>query len=209
MELAKKFALVPYDQVSKHTPVEKHMSDLDVEMTKILKSSLDEYEKVQKYYEILQRKMKLENFNLPWKKNEDSTEPANISPDEENKSSASIKKQEYDTLILNTVPQNRQKQASHLLQIVKEHPHMLSWNEKGEISIRNKKMENSNIADLFHLLFTNKKKPVKAQKEFLNTLYEMNVPKHFLKNRYLSFTDLTPSKHSSEIKMKNVKWEPY
>lgn len=200
MELAKKFALVPHEQVSKHVPVEKHMSDLDKEMSKILKSSLDEYEKVRKYYDILQRKMNLENFNLPWKKkNEDSAEPVNISPE-------SIPKQEYDSLILNTVPQNMKKQASHLLQIVKQYPHMLNWNDKGEILIRNKKMENSNIADLFHLIFTNKKNPVKAQEEFLNTLHEMNVPKHFLKNKYLGFTS---PKRSSEIKMKSVKWEPY
>jgi hypothetical protein len=70
MEFAKKYALVSEDQLSKHIPTEKHMSDLDNEMTKILKSSLNEHEKVRKYYEVLQKKMNLENFNLPWQKNE-------------------------------------------------------------------------------------------------------------------------------------------
>jgi hypothetical protein len=210
MEFAKKFALIPQEQFSKHVPTEKDMSDLDMEMSKILKSSLDEHEKIRKYYEILQKKMNLENFNLPWKKNEDSVDSENNFPPVPDVSKISTPKEEsagYDSMILNTVPQNMQKQASHLLQIVKKQPKMLSWNDKGEIFIRDTKLENTNIADLFNLIFTHKKKSVKAQDEFLKILYEMNTPKHYVKNKYLTLKD--KSKRSTNKQLKNVKWTSY
>lgn len=69
-------------------------------------------------------------------------------------------------MILSTVPQNMQKQARHLPPIVKKQPKMLSWNDKGKFFIQNRKSENTNIANLFNLIFTHKKKSAKAQDEF-------------------------------------------
>lgn len=135
MEFAKKFALIPHDQVNKHIPMEKDISDLDNQMSKILKSSLSEYEKVQKYYEILQKKMNLGNFNSPWK-----SEMQQLPVDEE-LPSKKIKQESPmydDVLILDSVPQNMRKYASNLLVMLKNHPDSIKWNDRGEMLFRGK-----------------------------------------------------------------------
>jgi hypothetical protein len=213
MEFAKKYALVSEDQLSKHVPTQKHMSDLDNEMSRILNSSLNEYEKLRKYYDILQKKLNMENFNLPWK----TSTPEITSHDPAIKEENPIKQEPqkelcYDSMILNSVPPSMRNQANHLLQILKNHSNMLSWNEKGEISLHNQKYEHSNIGDLFNLLFThNKKKPVKAQHEFLSVLHDMNVPKHLIKNKYLStkniVVDVKPAVKGRRTRVSN--WLPY
>lgn len=179
MDTFKKYALVPQEVMSKHSPTEQQLTEFDKEMTQILKSSLSEYEKVIKYYELLQRKMKMENYNLPW------------SPEKEiaNRETSKESEPSYDSMILNSVPAHLMKNTTNLLSILKSQPHLIKWNDKGEISIRNQPIENSNIIDLINLISTNKKKNVKAQDEFLKTLQDMNIPRHFIKNTNLHVED--------------------
>lgn len=201
MEFAKKYALVSEDQLSKHVPTQKHMSDLDNEMSRILNSSLNEYEKLRKYYDILQKKLNMENFNLPWKTitPEITTHDSVVKEEEEEKEKKTLehepeKELYYDSMILNSVPSRMRNHANNLLQILKNHSNMLSWNEKGEISVHNRKYEHSNIGDLFNLLFTHNQKRVKAQQEFLSVLHDMNVPKHLIKNKHLSMKNIVVDK---------------
>lgn len=66
MELATKYALIPEEDLTRHVPTKKQMTELDVAMSKILNSSLLDHEKVQRYYELLKRKLNLQEFNVPW-----------------------------------------------------------------------------------------------------------------------------------------------
>lgn len=189
MEHAKKFALVPEHLVSKHTVSDQDLSDLDANMLSILKSSLDEHEKVRQYYTLLQKKINMEEYNPPWK----------TSPQEEsNEQVVEPKKEEdsYEAVILNSVPQPMRKEALKALNIMKEHSNILKWNDKGELIVKDKLISKTNIADLFNLMFNIKKKKthIAGIGEFLEALNEMNVPKHYIKNKYISI-NTTPSKN--------------
>ena len=60
----RKFAVVPYDQLNKHVVSPRQISDFDEEMSKILNNAqLSDQEKVQLYYQVMQQKFKMEEFN--------------------------------------------------------------------------------------------------------------------------------------------------
>lgn len=206
MEFAKKFALVPEEALNKHTPSQKQLSELDKALLKILNSSLPDYEKVQRYYELLQRKMNLQENNLPWiQRSDEEVEQQPAKPEQDSVKQDSAKQEptttttqetvnpehikqeiDYNQLPLTLVPSRMKKQALKLLEFLKTSPHKLEWNEKGIVSFKNKKIQNSNIADFFHLIFsTNKKVPINAQGELLQVLKEMHVPQSFIKNKNL------------------------
>ncbi|GBM47984.1 hypothetical protein AVEN_34324-1 [Araneus ventricosus] len=64
MEYAKKFILVPNDQISKHVPTEETLSELDREMSAILKNKgISDDEKVKLYMQVLQKKLNILDHN--------------------------------------------------------------------------------------------------------------------------------------------------
>lgn len=183
MEFSKKFVLVP--EGSKHVPSDRQISDFDKEMLKVLNSTLNDYEKVRKYYELLQNKMKMEEHNTPWVTTQldDLSDVKNMNeeiPIKDKKESF-----DYTTVVLNGVPPVLKKQASSLLQLIKKDPSYFKWNEKGELSIKGQTLPNSNLADLFNLIFTNRKNYIQlvGKDEFLKALADMNVPHHYIKNK--------------------------
>ncbi|GBO09936.1 hypothetical protein AVEN_4770-1 [Araneus ventricosus] len=184
MEHAKKFALIPEHLVSKHTVSDKQLNDLDKSMLNILNSSLEEHEKVKQYYALLQKKMNKEEYNLPWKPPEESAPLNNI----EVEPILPRKEDSYDRVVLNSVPQGMKNEASKALDFIKEHSNILKWNDKGEILIGNELISKTNIADLFNIIFTHnqKKTNVAGIQEFLAALNLMNMPKHYVKNNYLT-----------------------
>lgn len=202
MELAKKYALVPEENLSKHVPTKQQMSEFDTAMSKILNSTLPDHEKVIQYFELLKRKMNLQEFNTPWmSKPPKPTEKETSEPEEEPKSEP-----DELTLILSSVPPSMKRQARSLLDFLKNHPRKFEWDKNLTISFEGKPIPESNIADLFHLLFSvNKKTPIKAQNELLKTLREMYVPESFIKNRHLS----SNKKHVSLMPTKKIKVDPY
>ncbi|GBN27392.1 hypothetical protein AVEN_80285-1 [Araneus ventricosus] len=184
MEHAKKFALIPEHLVSKHTVSDKQLNDIDKSMLNILNSSLEEYEKVKQYYALLQKKMNIEEYNLPWKPPEETAPLNNI----EVEPMLPRKEDSYDRVVLNSVPQGMKNEASKALDFIKEHSNILKWNDKGEILIGNELISKTNIADLFNIIFTHNKKKtnVAGIQEFLAALNLMNMPKHYVKNNYLT-----------------------
>lgn len=199
MEYAKKYALVPEESLSRHTPTPKQMSQFDKEMSHILSSSLNDHEKVQKYYMLLQKKLNLENFNSAFipasimNEEKKSTQPQEGSQQLENISPI---KQEYDTVVFNSLPKSLKNMGESLLQILRTHPEILSWNNQGEISIKGRNIPSSNLADLVSLILTNKKKTDYVGKQnFLSALQELNVPQLYFKNKHLlSNKELTTPK---------------
>lgn len=209
MEFAKKYVLVPEETVSKHMPSKEHMSTLDKEMQKILSSNLSEDEKVKLYYELLQKKLKVMDYNPPVQ--QQLVEQPVEQPVEEE---IPIKTEEnFDDIILSSVPKNMKRYASNFLQLLKRYENVLSWNEKGEISVRQKRIPDSSIADLIHMMFLNTAKNFRGKEEFLKALSEMNIPSYFIKNKYLR----EPEKKASASKPvkrrktypKHVKWETF
>ena len=156
------------------------MSDFDKEMAKILNSSMNDYDKVKEYHKILQRKLSVENSNLPWmqakEEEEEDEEPYEFPKPVE----------DYSSIILNSVPVPMKKQASTLLQIIQRQPENMKWNNKGEIYVQGKIIPHSNLADLFNVIFSNRKSiNVVGKEEFLKMLQEMNIPKYYIKNKNL------------------------
>lgn len=56
--------------------------------------------------------MNLENFNLPWKKTNEDTSETISTPKQEF--------EDYDSIILNSVPSRMRNHATHLLQLLKK-----------------------------------------------------------------------------------------
>lgn len=187
MEFSKKFVLVPESDFSKHTPSQKQLSEFDKEMQKILNSKLQDFEKLQLYYDLLKRKMNLEDFNPPFKMDvTEKDEPPKPAEDETMQNPANS-----EDNILKMIPTGVQKQGEQLLQYLKTYPNILRWNERGEIIYKNQLIPKSNLTDLIGLILTQRKsyKHLSGREEFLKALSSMNTPKLFFKNKYLTIDD--------------------
>ena len=181
MEYSKKYALIPESELSKHVPTKKQLSEFDKEMQKILNSDLQDFEKVQLYYELLKKKINLQDFNQPWilqpeKSKEDLPE---IKTESENI--------QDDSMIINILPFGLRKQGTQLLEFLKTDPNKLKWNNRGEIIYKNNVITKSNLSDLLSLILGQRKnyKHIIGTDEFLQAMQEMNAPKFFFKNRHL------------------------
>lgn len=199
MEFAKKFTLIPEETLPKHTASPQQLSEFDKEMSKILNNrQLSEDEKVKLYYQILQQKLNLKEYNSTWTP-QDQPESLTWASPEKAESPAF----NYEALILETVPQTMRKHANNLLTLLKTRPRELKWNEQGEVIIRDKTLSNTNIVDLVSLLFSNNSKNVEGKEPFLSTLTELNIPKHYIRNKYLQQQQVkeeTPQKSRPEMK---------
>ncbi|GFT83635.1 uncharacterized protein TNCV_2825761 [Trichonephila clavipes] len=162
--------------------------EFDHQMSKILNSKLPDYEKVHLYYELLKRKMNLQDYNLPGITSENHAfeDEHTVQKDESVKVKEEIKPkvdENYMSIILESVPKTYKNQASLLLNFLKDKPNTLNWNEHGEVSFKDKKYQHPNLADLFNMIFTNRKpSTIIAKEEFLQ---ELNIPRHYIKNKYL------------------------
>ena len=79
------------------------------------------------------------------------------------------------------------KQAESLLNYLKKHPTIIEWDQRVCITHHGEKLEQSNLAKLFHLIFcVNKKASVPAQNEFLQALHEIGIPSSIIKNKHLN-----------------------
>lgn len=214
MEHAKKYALVPQEMISKHIIPSKQLSQLDRDMIQILNSALGDDEKLKLYYDLLQKKMNFEKFNPSIQKTTNSPVSQDTA-NQEIKEEVSPVKEENDSLILNTVPQNMRKYATNLLAVLKTRPDKIKWNDRREISYHGELFQNSNIIDLFHWLFTNKKEPISSHEEFISVLRDLNIPQCYFRNKHISCrldskNEMNVSKSRlSKSKNKSVKWLPF
>ncbi|GFT06225.1 uncharacterized protein TNCV_800431 [Trichonephila clavipes] len=134
MQHAKKFVLIPEDQLIKNTPSHQQVTEFDHQMSKILNSKLPDYEKIHLYYELLKRKMNLQDYNLPGITSENHAfeDEHTVQKDESVKLKEEIKPkvdENYMSIILESVPKIYKNQASLLLNILKDKPNTLNWNE--------------------------------------------------------------------------------
>lgn len=227
MENANKYVLLPERDVNKHVATKQFLSSFDHQMANILHSRLGDHEKIKKYYELLQKKMNLQEYNQPRSFASIPSKSPPPPPDEEkpqqkissqakNESNTSKKHQnsDYADIIINSVPSNLKKQAGTLLDLLRSKPDVITWTPQGELLYKNQKIEGSNMADLFNVTFTNKKNSnVNGKSEFLRILHELNAPKHFIKNKSLLSVNHNPPFNKKQLgkglhKKKNncIKW---
>ncbi|CAL1300057.1 unnamed protein product [Larinioides sclopetarius] len=185
-------------------------------MLHILNSSLEEHEKVKQYYALLQKKMNMEEYNLPWKSPEESAPVNNNSEVEpmqtETKVESMLPREDdsYEHVVLNSIPRGMRNEASKALDFIKEHSNILKWHDKGEILIGNELISKTNIADLFNIIFTHKKKTnVAGMQEFLTAINLMNMPKHYVKNNYFDdFTTHTSNEAMNAVELSSEVLDP-
>ncbi|XP_035233732.1 LOW QUALITY PROTEIN: uncharacterized protein LOC118205552 [Stegodyphus dumicola] len=173
MEFTKKYVLVPEEMMTKHTISDKQLSELDKAMMHILNSSVDDREKLVRYYELLQKKLNLKEYNSPFKPPkddsqnslDDSAEMKKVKEEEEAPSSVTdgdkqMTVTDYSTVILDSVPLRMRRKAQNALAILKRHPDILKWNDKGEQETHNKIKVSLQFIDSFQFLNTSLEKLV-------------------------------------------------
>jgi len=211
MDHVKKYALVPEDLINKHVPSKEHMSDLDRDMHKILTSSLSEDEKVKLYYELLQKKLHLAEYNTPIVK---------VPAEEKVESSEGDVNESF---IIKSVPKNLKRYAENLIEVLKKNKSVVSWDTKnGELIVKNQRLEGTNISDLFYMLFRNTHRNFPGKTTFMKVLKEIKVPRYLIRNTYLEDTpepsrsrrrQPSPAKDINVQKTlpvkKKLKWETY
>lgn len=189
MDFTKKFALVPADNLHKHIPSKEQLNDFDKEMHQILYSKKPEDEKIKLYYDLLRKKINIEENNTPWKKSYNQ-EPAEMDSTENMEDISKNVISDSETFILNSVPKHLKNQCKNLFDILSKYSHIIKWNDKLELIYKNNRIPNSNVIDLFNLIFTNRKSTnVIGKQEFLNALGEINMPKYYIKNKNLLLKD--------------------
>lgn len=221
MQSFKKYALVPEENISKHVPSLEHMSELDREMQVILQNkTLTDYEKVRRYYEVLQKKFSLEKHNVPHiaiqEPMMDTQEETMEKQEPLEKASTQLKE-----IIMKSVPKHYRNNANDLIQLMEKHQNILNWNELGEVTYKGHFIKNSNVVDLFNHIFSplSKSNPI-GKKEFLNSLHDMNIPRYYIKNKAIvshkpEISDDVQKQNILSIKMKKRnspvinKWESY
>lgn len=217
MEHAKKYALIPENDLNKHVPTKRDLSDFDKDMQKILSSNLNDFEKVKLYYELLKRKANLLEFNHPYLSVNNGEEEIKKIKDEPASERTPVT--DFDEMVLRSVPSTIKQYASQLLQYLKTSPDIIKWNQRGEIIYKNNLIANSNIADLCTLILSQRKSlnNIIGKTEFLRALNEANVPRLFIRNNHLfrdnnnlfQDNEVSPSVKRRKSSPYNVKWEKF
>ncbi|GBO00331.1 hypothetical protein AVEN_26817-1 [Araneus ventricosus] len=181
MEFAKKFILVPNDQITKHVPTKETLSELDREMSAILKNKgISDDEKVKLYIQVLQKRLNILDHNNIVQ------ETISEAPHTEEKQDLVEKSDLMEHLILESAPKNLKSNTRNILNYLKNSQDLMRWTPKGELIYKGNNVKNSNVLDLIKSLQTsfNKAHPPGFDM-FLQGLSEMNFPKSFIKNSSL------------------------
>lgn len=169
--MAKKMVLVPHDFVTKMSHQRQEPSgDLDSEMKRLMDSSqLDDRNKWAQYQQVLQRYLRLKDQERqPFKiELEESRAEAHPSLTDE---------------IIESVPKNIKRKAKLLLQRLEDSDD-ITWDRRGEVTIKGQTITGSNITDLVGDVVRARKttNPLGWQ-TFTSLLKAMNVPREFIGN---------------------------
>ena len=171
---------------SDQSPITNALSELDEQMHEVLNSrDLTEQNKVERYNQILQKysvfdKQKQsfsESLRSPTQSHEldpiRETQEETLQESESNKTSSFTDVTQY-------IPTTYQKKARLLLQRLAQHPEV-SWNERGELVVKNETIRGSNVSDLVNDVMRRRKnfKPLGWEK-FAEVLRESNVPQDLI-----------------------------
>ena len=162
------------EDTSQMLRIKSPMNDLDYEMNQILnETNLNDREKWVRYYQILQRYFQLGKIQR---------QPVELGFNGFTISDQNILSDEN---IVSTFPPTMQKQAERLLNWIKRSNSDISWDEKGEVTIKGVIITGSNIIDLIGDLLRYRKTviPPTGQNVFIRALKETNIPEELIGNR--------------------------
>ena len=88
-----------------------------------------------------------------------------------------------DEMIVRGIPKNMKTRAQALLARLKEREDAITWDDRGQVTLKGALIPKSNISDLISdaMRFRKHFNPVGVQK-FYDVLYEINVPKDLVRN---------------------------
>ena len=129
------------------------------------------------YYELLQRKANLQDFNQPWKIQLETNEKTK-EEQPKNEIKNELENIQDESRILNVLPLGIRKQGAQLLEFLKTDPTTLHWNNQGEIIYKNNIISKSNLSDLLSLVLGQRKnyKHIIGTDEFLQAMRDLNAP---------------------------------
>ena len=89
-----------------------------------------------------------------------------------------------DATVLESIPKTMRGRATNLLQRLKTRPDLVSWDERGQVTLAGEKIPDSNISDLVSDAMRKRKgfDPI-GSKRFFRVLSELNVPKDVARNQ--------------------------
>lgn len=93
---------------------------------------------------------------------------------------------EDDAVMTETIellPLNQQQRGRQLFQRLQKHKDLISWNDKGEVTIEGKHLPGSNIGDLVSDVLRTRKQVTPLRSSFLDVLAKANVPDEFVRNK--------------------------
>lgn len=171
MEFARKYRLIPFDQDQQFN--EEHLSDLDKQITDILKKKITDDEKAKLYVQALQKFVTFPNVNSKNPSQEEKQTNGNNT--------------DIESKIFQTVPLRHKGIAQRIINFLKEKN--ITWTENKELSLNNKVIDGSNVIELINFLLRSRTKKPVAFEKFKEILDENNFPQHFIKNSYLTNTN--------------------
>lgn len=184
MEHAHKLILLPRDSVDKLQESQKQeiksvqtpgneMTRLDAEMSEILNmTTIDDSEKWKRYQQVLQRFLRMvENSHV-------NQILQSVQPDKSSQNGIT------DDAIVNTVPIRYRSKAQLLLNSLHNAPNkVISWDNKGVVTVNGSPIPRSNIIDLINEAMRARKtvNPV-GRDQFARLLEEINAPRECIGN---------------------------
>ncbi len=181
MKQAKRMILVPEDILNRYeqkqkietSPITATMMHKDAAMSNTLQQTdMPNDQKEKLFYANLER-----YFNL--KQQKDSQVPTvQLAPMKENPVH-----ELSNAVIVETVPKRMRGRATAILNRLKTHPDIISWDNTGQVKIEGKSILQSNISDLISdaVRACMNFKP-NGSNEFFHALSKMNMPKDLVRN---------------------------
>ncbi|GBM50968.1 hypothetical protein AVEN_114619-1 [Araneus ventricosus] len=148
MEYPKKFILVNNDQIFKHLQTEDILSELDREMSAILKNKgISDEEIVKLYMQVLQKRLNILDHNNVVQ--ETISEAVSAQHTEEEEKHDLVEKTDLlQHLILESAPKNLKSNTRNILNYLKNSQNLMHWSPKGELFYKGKNVKNSNVLEL-------------------------------------------------------------
>ena len=187
--------LVPQDFVSQQeqhqivrtNPLVKRLSELDLEMNKILSlKDFSDDEKLKLYNQVLQRYLEFdtqrkEKHPIPVKVIPDVK--ANKMQDIEAKPSSTQKQTTIESEIIESVPKVSRNKAKLLVNKLRQNQDIVYWNDRGELLYDGKPVSGTNIVDLVRDVMGQRKNfQPKHGKLFSKGLARINTPSDWIGN---------------------------
>ena len=87
------------------------------------------------------------------------------------------------TEAIELLPSAQRERGRQLFQRLRKRKDLISWNDKGEVTIEGKLLPGSNIGDLVSDVMRTRKQVAPLRSSFLNVLSKANIPDEFVRNK--------------------------